>query len=334
MSNIDKQARQVQRFANYGVDMMEWADGGYVKHSDYLALLDELEAKDKLNAELMEKQRLIDICQGQGLEHRIAAEKRAEAAEKRIAELSSSVIAPGKMRCAGCGFVLTKNNINMNAGTITAGDSKTEPCPNGCGPLWPVTWKEQAIEMRDSSEQWFEELQEARKRIAELEARQEEPVAYADPQAFRNFKTGSARREWMWRNPGEDLVPLFTAQPAPVSVPDELTREEYKRRFMEEDNFDDTFRGGWNSCRAAMLQGADGNSPVVPDGWVPCSERMPSVGEKVLAYRPDAPESNDPLIKMAKYVGKSAHGHGFDCYCKPSHWMLLPSAPQQEVKNG
>lgn len=55
-----------------------------------LALLDELEAKDKLNAELMEKQRLIDICQGQGLEHRIAAEKRAEAAEKRIAELEST----------------------------------------------------------------------------------------------------------------------------------------------------------------------------------------------------------------------------------------------------
>lgn len=51
-----------------------------------VALLDELEAKDKLNAELMEKQRLIDICQGQGLEHRIAAERRAEAAEKRIAE--------------------------------------------------------------------------------------------------------------------------------------------------------------------------------------------------------------------------------------------------------
>lgn len=52
-----------------------------------LALLDELEAAEKLNAELMEKQRLIDICQGQGLEHRIAAEKRAEAADKRIAEL-------------------------------------------------------------------------------------------------------------------------------------------------------------------------------------------------------------------------------------------------------
>jgi len=48
---------------------------------------------------------------------------------------------------------------------------------------------------------------------------------------------------------------LYTSPPAPVSVPDELTREEYKRRFMEDDDFDDTFRGGWNACRAAMLQG-------------------------------------------------------------------------------
>ncbi|HFK5776922.1 TPA: hypothetical protein ACG0EZ_002613 [Enterobacter ludwigii] len=51
--------------------------------------------------------------------------------------------------------------------------------------------------------------------------------------------------------------PLFTAPPAPVSVPDELSREEYKRRFMEEDDFDDTFRGGWAACRAAMLQGKE-----------------------------------------------------------------------------
>ncbi|MEP8731026.1 hypothetical protein ABKV75_11920 [Enterobacter hormaechei] len=50
---------------------------------------------------------------------------------------------------------------------------------------------------------------------------------------------------------------LYTAPPALVSVPDELTREECKRRFMEEDNFDDTFRGGWSACRAAMLQGAE-----------------------------------------------------------------------------
>ncbi|HAY4315416.1 TPA: DUF551 domain-containing protein [Escherichia coli] len=78
----------------------------------------------------------------------------------------------------------------------------------------------------------------------------------------------------------------------------------------------------------------NGNSPATPDGWISCSEQMPSAGEQVLAYRPDAPESNDPLIKMATYVGGSAHGHGFDCYCKPTHWMPLPAAPQQEVNRG
>lgn len=53
MSNIDKQGRQVQRYANFGVDMMEWADGGYVKYSDYVALLDELEASSVIPEELI-----------------------------------------------------------------------------------------------------------------------------------------------------------------------------------------------------------------------------------------------------------------------------------------
>ncbi|MEC5643578.1 ead/Ea22-like family protein [Citrobacter koseri] len=129
-----------------------------------LALLDELEAAEKTSAARLEA---IDRTHKMFQRER----DRADAAEKRIAEQQSAIIAPGIMRCAGCGFVLTKNNINMTAGTITAGDSKTEPCPNGCGPLWPVTWKEQALQMRDDSEQWFLELQDAKNRIAELEAR-------------------------------------------------------------------------------------------------------------------------------------------------------------------
>jgi hypothetical protein len=76
-------------------------------HSEILlALLDELEAAEKRIADLMEKQRLIDICQGQGLEHRISAEKRAESAEKRVAELESITgalreLRPGHLTIAG-----------------------------------------------------------------------------------------------------------------------------------------------------------------------------------------------------------------------------------------
>ncbi|MER1658243.1 DUF551 domain-containing protein [Enterobacter cloacae] len=193
-----------------------------------------------------------------------------------------------------------------------------------------------------------EEIAElARIALASLEA---EPVAWllSGGGAKNNvsFDSGNA-----YVDPLREVTPLYTAPPAPVSVPDAMEMD---------DDFDSAFEHGkavgWNACRAAMLQGAENaesrctiqtapvldsllkkaesrcsNSPMALDGWVACSERMPSAGEQVLAYRPDAPESNDPLIKMATYVGGSAHGHGFDCYCKPTHWMPLPAAPQQEA---
>lgn len=48
-----------------------------------------------------------------------------------------------------------------------------------------------------------------------------EPVAYADPQAFDNFKSNGGKnaactKEWMWRDPSDGLIPLYTAPPAPV----------------------------------------------------------------------------------------------------------------------
>ena len=128
---------------------------------------------------------------------------------------------------------------------------------------------------------------------------------------------------------------LYAAQPASAAMKDHQIRElvnELRDIAVEYHGTQQLRERIARTIRAAMLQGADGNSPVIPDGWVACVERMPSAGEQVLAYRPDAPESNDPLIKMATYVGGSAHGHGFDCYCKPTHWMPLPAAPQQEVK--
>lgn len=92
-----------------------------------------------------------------------------DAAEKRNAELESSVIAPGILRCTECSFVQTKNIISVTADTITTGNSEPEPCPNGCGQLQPVNWKALAIQLMFTTKQGVSDLLEAKKRIAELE---------------------------------------------------------------------------------------------------------------------------------------------------------------------
>ncbi|WPO20665.1 hypothetical protein SH579_06980 [Raoultella ornithinolytica] len=86
------------------------------------------------------------------------------------AELDSSGIAPGILRCTKCSLVQTKNIISVTADTITTVNSESEPCPNGCGPLQPVTWKVMAIQLMFSTKQGVSDLLEAKKRIAELES--------------------------------------------------------------------------------------------------------------------------------------------------------------------
>lgn len=70
--------------------------------------------------------------------------------------------------------------------------------------------------------------------------------------------------QWM---PG--YVLLSVAPTAPVSVPDEVSWEDVPEDITEDDMaLASAWAHGFNQCRAAMLQGADGNSPVIPDGWV------------------------------------------------------------------
>lgn len=65
---------------------------------------------------------------------------------------------PGVMHCAKCHFRLVRTNLYVRNGTTGAGDNKTEPCLNGCGPLWPVTWEQEARECWQRLEQMAEQL--------------------------------------------------------------------------------------------------------------------------------------------------------------------------------
>ncbi|EPE1047487.1 ead/Ea22-like family protein [Escherichia coli] len=80
------------------------------------------------------------------------------------------------------------------------------------------------------------------------------------------------------------------------------------------------------------LNELSGNSPVTPDSWISCSERMPDTKTAVLV----AVEFNrkgDWRMKWATYI--PGHPDANDGWLipgaswKPSHWMPLPEPPQE-----
>nr|WP_249517557.1 DUF551 domain-containing protein [Escherichia coli] len=87
------------------------------------------------------------------------------------------------------------------------------------------------------------------------------------------------------------------------------------------------------------LQNAiSGNSPVIPDGWISCSERMPEKNQNVLISVNFDSDLVEPLICSARYTGSTFRrgeatikpGNGIE---QATHWMPLPEPPQ-EVNRG
>ena len=115
------------------------------------------------------------------------------------------------------------------------------------------------------------------------------------------------------------VVSETNAPPAPVSVP-EWTNEQcleflsiaFRHAEIKGDLELDDIRLGVkmvNGSRAAMLQGADGNSPVIPDGWV------------MLPAEPTEAMMNAWLSEVANWRGHAA-----------GYRAMIAAAPLQEVK--
>ncbi|HHQ9059705.1 TPA: dATP/dGTP pyrophosphohydrolase domain-containing protein [Escherichia coli] len=81
-----------------------------------------------------------------------------------------------------------------------------------------------------------------------------------------------------------------------------------------------------------------GNSPVTPDSWISCSERMPKKNQNVLISVNFDSDLVEPLICSARYTGSTFRrgeatikpGNGVE---QATHWMPLPEPPQ-EVNRG
>ncbi|EOJ6945852.1 DUF551 domain-containing protein, partial [Escherichia coli] len=82
----------------------------------------------------------------------------------------------------------------------------------------------------------------------------------------------------------------------------------------------------------AVLRRLAGNSPVTPDGWISCSERMPNTKTAVLVAV-EFDRKGDWRMKWATYI--PGHPDANDGWIipgaswKPSHWMPLPEPPQE-----
>ncbi|MFG7442976.1 DUF551 domain-containing protein [Enterobacter hormaechei] len=86
----------------------------------------------------------------------------------------------------------------------------------------------------------------------------------------------------------------------------------------------------------ALTPELDGNSPVIPDGWVACSERMPDIGTEIFYFCQDDGLRGCGIVSSSNFSDKGdaqlyVHGEGYDLRfgVDISHWMPLPAAPQQ-----
>ncbi|MCW4704086.1 DUF551 domain-containing protein [Enterobacter kobei] len=194
-----------------------------------------------------------------------------------------------------------------------------------------------------------EEQELARIALASLEA---EAVCVIDQSNLDYLKSGSDADVWpASRTEMGDVLLYRAAPPAPASVPDDVTAEDCPA-FIKYDltEVDEAWARGFNACRDAMLQGAEnadspsGNSPVIPDGWVACSDKNPEKGRWLALFGKRTKENCDPYVDEG-YLGSDGEFYFFDWEsgpriddCHPydkaivSHWMYweLPAAPKRE----
>ncbi|HFP7375598.1 TPA: DUF551 domain-containing protein, partial [Escherichia coli] len=180
-----------------------------------------------------------------------------------------------------------------------------------------------------------EEAEElARIALASLEV---EPVAYI-------FKHPAGKLFWALTDESNkdqsDVIPVYAAPPVPVvpaALPENDDEDGHDIDYLDPSEVYALGRtAGWNACRAAMLQGKSeqpqnaqqnipenipgGNSPVTPDGWISCSERIPAQDDWVLIYS-----------KHGEYMAGQVQGEYVELsdgtlswLGNALYWMLLP----------
>lgn len=151
----------------------------------------------------------------------------------------------------------------------------------------------------------------------------------AEPVLYMNRFTGKTFS--LEEQPGADkepeiYVPLYAAPPDSAAM-------------LQAGNFREKKGSSTNNFRE--ISEASTSSPVTPDGWISCSDRMPEMGERqyyVLAadfknnYPPSIPNTQVGVYGDWFNDGNPTwdDGDGEDLHLKEvTHWMPLPEPPKE-----
>nr|EMA0495669.1 ead/Ea22-like family protein [Escherichia coli] len=188
----------------------------------------------------------------------------------------------------------------------------------------------------------------AEKRIAELEKSEEQLINERDHAesalADMYFAATGDRPEWSnWFGFSDAvdavvdrIADLEAKQPSPV-VPEEKPMPNPLSMYAVDAVAAIAEVRGWNACRAAMLQGSQpvsqnyklnklsGNSPVTPDSWISCSERMPNDAQWCVV------DAADGYYVQCWSEGQGWLGDDISLRnCDVIRWMPIPEPPQQD----
>ncbi|AWX04660.1 hypothetical protein DPF84_03500 [Enterobacter hormaechei] len=140
-----------------------------------------------------------------------------------------------------------------------------------------------------------------------------------------------------YADPLREVTPLYTAPPAPVPVPAAMEMD---------DDFDSAFEHGkavgWNACRAAMLQGADGT--LTNEGTIPVTQFKPVAD----LYGLTSPTGCETSFTFDAVEARDFIDGGWSCQeyvelerfqeavsgnspVTPDGWVMVPEEPTHEM---
>ncbi|EAR8219615.1 DUF551 domain-containing protein [Salmonella enterica] len=94
------------------------------------------------------------------------------------------------------------------------------------------------------------------------------------------------------------------------------------------------FADGYNAAMQSFGNSEQLNSPVTPDDWISCSERMPEDEQEVIVQNKFGYRYVSYFDEHSGLFFDMPGGNQMNCieHILVTHWMPLPAPPQQEVK--